>query len=78
MFMENTETWLHGYEISQKLNRAGGPIYRTLNRLENEKLLESKLDEAWVKGPVRKLYCPTLDGIKVYQKHLATLYKTRY
>jgi DNA-binding PadR family transcriptional regulator len=76
--INNPENWLHGYELSQRLNRARGPIYRTLNRLENKKLLESKLDEIWVKGSRRKLYCPTLAGIKVYQQHLAALYKTKY
>jgi DNA-binding PadR family transcriptional regulator len=76
--INNPDDWLHGYELSQMLNRARGPVYRTLNRLENEKLLDSKLDETWVRGPVRKLYCPTLDGIKLYQRHLAALYKTKY
>lgn len=71
VFMRNTEKSHHGYDIAKEVERASGPVYRTLNRLEAEGLLTSEWDKAWTGGPRRKLYLPTYKGIKFYETQMA-------
>jgi DNA-binding PadR family transcriptional regulator len=73
VFMQDTEKSHHGYDIAKKVERASGPVYRTLNRLEAEGLLISEWDKDWAGGPRRKFYAPTYKGIKFYETRMASL-----
>jgi len=51
---------IHGYELMEELTTFGidndpGALYRTLRRLENEKMVSSKWDTSGT-GPARRLY----------------------
>jgi DNA-binding PadR family transcriptional regulator len=73
VFMDDTEKAFHGYEVAKTVGRSGGPVYRTLNRLEAKGLLSGEWDKAWTQGARRKLYTATMSGILFYQKHMASV-----
>jgi DNA-binding PadR family transcriptional regulator len=63
---------LCGYEIAKLLERPRGPVYRTLNKLEAAQLLFSEWDPKWNKKEARrKLYSPTMAGLRFYEQHMA-------
>jgi DNA-binding PadR family transcriptional regulator len=63
-FLDRTQTWLHGYELSKETGLKSGTLYPLLMRLSEQGLMESRWQEAERPGlPPRHMYRLTSAGL---------------
>src|SRR2546430_13848166 len=63
-FLDRSQTWLHGYELSKETGLRSGTLYPLLMRLSEQGLLESRWQEAERPGlPPRHVYRLTASGL---------------
>jgi DNA-binding PadR family transcriptional regulator len=63
VFLETPGEWLHGYDISKRLEIASGTLYPILMRLRDQGHLEAKWAESPTQGrPPRHIYRLTTTG----------------
>ncbi|MEE8407866.1 MAG: PadR family transcriptional regulator [Acidimicrobiia bacterium] len=63
VFLGTPEEWLHGYDISKRLDIASGTLYPILMRLSDRGHLEAKWTESPTRGrPPRHIYRLTAAG----------------
>jgi DNA-binding PadR family transcriptional regulator len=63
-FLERSQTWLHGYELSKETGLKSGTLYPLLMRLSEQGLMESRWQEPERPGlPARHIYRLTSSGL---------------
>jgi PadR family transcriptional regulator, regulatory protein PadR len=63
-FLERSQTWLHGYELSKETGLKSGTLYPLLMRLSEQGLMESRWQEPERPGlPPRHIYRLTSSGL---------------
>jgi PadR family transcriptional regulator PadR len=63
-FLERSQTWLHGYELSKETGLKSGTLYPLLMRLSEQGLMESRWQESERPGlPPRHMYRLTSSGL---------------
>ena len=68
-FLERSQTWRHGYDLSKETGLRSGTLYPLLMRLSEQGLLESHWQEAERPGlPPRHVYRLTARGLALAQE----------
>jgi PadR family transcriptional regulator, regulatory protein PadR len=63
-FLDRSQTWRHGYDLSKETGLKSGTLYPVLMRLSEQGLLESRWQEAERPGlPPRHVYRLTAQGL---------------
>jgi PadR family transcriptional regulator PadR len=63
-FLERSQTWLHGYDLSKQTGLKSGTLYPVLMRLSEQGLMESRWQEPERPGlPPRHIYRLTASGL---------------
>jgi DNA-binding PadR family transcriptional regulator len=63
-FLERSQIWLHGYELSKETGLKSGTLYPLLMRLSEQGLMESRWQEPERPGlPARHIYRLTSSGL---------------
>ena len=71
MLMEQSRTWLHGYELSKTTGLKSGTLYPILIRLSDEGLLDSRWKDAERPGrPPRHVYRLTATGLALAREQV--------
>jgi len=62
-FLDRSQTWLHGYELSKETGLKSGTLYPLLMRLSEQGLMESRWQQSERPGlPPRHMYRLTSSG----------------
>jgi PadR family transcriptional regulator, regulatory protein PadR len=69
-FLDRSQRWRHGYDLSRETGLRSGTLYPLLMRLSDQGLLESRWEEAARPGlPPRHVYRLTAQGLALaYQQ----------
>src|SRR6185437_17155084 len=68
-FLERSQLWRHGYDLSKETGLKSGTLYPLLMRLSEQGLLESSWQEAARPGlPPRHIYRLTARGLALAQE----------
>jgi DNA-binding PadR family transcriptional regulator len=63
-FLDRSQTWLHGYDLSKETGLKSGTLYPLLMRLSEQGLMESRWQEPERPGlPPRHIYRLTASGL---------------
>jgi DNA-binding PadR family transcriptional regulator len=63
-FLDRSQTWLHGYDLSKETGLKSGTLYPLLMRLSEQGLMESRWQEPERPGlPPRHIYRLTSSGL---------------
>jgi len=63
-FLDRSQTWLHGYDLSKETGLKSGTLYPLLMRLSEQGLMESRWQESERPGlPPRHMYRLTPSGL---------------
>ncbi len=63
--LDSPQEWRHGYDMSRRTGLKSGTLYPILIRLAEQKVLETKWEDAKTGRPARHLYRLTQKGVHV-------------
>lgn len=69
-FLEDSQGWMYGYDISRKTGLKSGTLYPILMRLAGNGLLETSWEMAETGKPPRHLYKLTKDGLRYAREQI--------
>src|ERR1035438_4860112 len=69
-FLEDSQGWKYGYDISRKTGLKSGTLYPILMRLANNGLLETSWEMAETGKPPRHLYKLTKNGLRYAREQI--------
>jgi len=68
-FLQASEDWIYGYDISRNTGLKSGTLYPILMRLAEHKLLETSWETTEAGRPPRHMYRLTAEGIRFVKEH---------
>jgi PadR family transcriptional regulator PadR len=71
-FLEDSQGWKYGYDISRKTGLKSGTLYPILMRLADNGLLETSWEMAETGKPPRHLYKLTKDGLRYAREQITS------
>ncbi len=69
-FLEASENWKYGYDISRRTGLKSGTLYPILMRLANNGLLQTRWETTETGRPPRHLYKLTDDGLRYAREQI--------